>query len=287
MKLLKLLFAFILSAGIAFGQGKNCGQTAFCNGNISADAQIVYVSLPQGTGTITVIVAGTFDATLAIEDTTDGVTWNASSGTGSTTSPGSWQYSAGSFVAWRVRSSVYASGTAAISINSTPGGGGGGSACAASGGQLLFTSSGTDCIGVPNSSVDPSTGDVTLGAGFTVDSAGGVSITDNSNNGLNFTENGIGPIQFNAFGGAGVYITFSSTTSVINIDLPSPGIELAGPASILDIDQTTPGVATLSTIFNAVGGYQANGVAGISATGSACTITAITDGIITAATCTP
>ena len=87
-KLSMLLSLLILGASLAFGQGANCGQTAYCSGSINANAQIVYVSLPQSTGTVTVIVGGTFSATLQIEDSTDGATWSEATGTGSTTVPG-------------------------------------------------------------------------------------------------------------------------------------------------------------------------------------------------------
>ena len=60
------------------------------------------------------------------------------------------------------------------------------SSCSGSGGspagELAIQGSsadGTAFVAIPNSSFDPSTGDVTLGAGFTVNSIDGVSITDN------------------------------------------------------------------------------------------------------------
>jgi hypothetical protein len=121
-------------------------------------------------------------------------------------------------------------------------------------------------------------------------SAGGVSMIDNSPAGILITQSS-GVITLTATTDGSV-ITLQSTGVGGSVALAGTGgIQLAGAASLFDVDQTVSGVITVSTILNAIGGFQANGVAGIS---EVCTVAptgiTISFGIITAisgGTCTP
>jgi hypothetical protein len=241
----------------------------------------------------------------------------------------------------------YSGGTWTVAATSGIGGGGGGTPAGANG-TLQFNDDG-EFGGVLNSSVDPSTGDVTLGGNFEVDSpssiifdtpnqavvlndsvgvklqefstlgitidatasgpgtgpinltsAGGVSITDDSTAGIVITEIAdASALELNCgdqylllstsgavelFSSVGQTFYDSSTEGITIDEAGGSGVTISGPDSTIDIDQTVSGVATLSTIFNAVGGYQANGVPGISGSGSTMTGVTVVNGIITAAT---
>lgn len=77
----------------------------------------------SGASSITVVVTGTFSATLAVETSADGTTF-ASAGT--ITNTGTTSYSAANVVLFRVRASAYVSGNAGVNITTSSGGGGGG-----------------------------------------------------------------------------------------------------------------------------------------------------------------
>lgn len=90
-------------------------------------------------GTISVVVTGTFSATLAVESSADGTTF-ASAGT-SLTSTGTTTYSTTGVVLFRVRASAFVSGNAGVNITTSSGGGGTGTVTTvASGTAALGTS---------------------------------------------------------------------------------------------------------------------------------------------------
>jgi hypothetical protein len=179
-QLLKLAFLVFLAAGTSFGQGANCTLNGICTGTITAPSQSVSRPLASTAGAVYVVLSGSSTGTLDFMQSGDGgVSWVAATATDGTTqsttaSSGQWTFPAAGVTNFEVIAESGQSGTANIRINASNANamrlGGGGSSCSGTSGELLFLN-GTACLGVPNSSVDPSTGDVTLGAGFFVTTA--------------------------------------------------------------------------------------------------------------------
>ena len=299
--------------------------------NLNASGDVVELEFTAGASDIGLILGGTFVATVQFEigliDAATGITWTSltcnpvPSGDGATsaTAPGTWSAVVAGFTHFRFRCSAYTSGRIYATVNAVLA-----ANEAISGnptaGQLAAFSNGAQISGVPNSSVDPSTGDVTLGAGLFVteyrrnpykdssvdpgvtiwnsqtsgdagvtirDDGASIAIVETGPNGISIENLGAGVLDLHSEDGG---ITIDTTAGAGPISLASAGTmtfddtALSGGGSKLDLDATTPGVATLSTIFNAVGGYQANGTPGISGSGTTMSSVTVVNGIITAAT---
>lgn len=125
-------------------------------------------------------------------------------------------------------------------------GGGGGGTPGSPDGSLQFNDSGS-FAGVPNSSVDPSTGDVTLGAdlvvnadssntiGMTQSGSGQINIADAAGNGFNVS-NGNDPSTVVVGAGVGEYYWQTSTDSFFIAAGPLGGVP---PGAFLNIDAGT------------------------------------------------
>jgi hypothetical protein len=116
--------------------------------------------------------------------------------------------------------SIAAGGGFTLTNNATPcfngfTSGGGGSSCTGTSGELLFLN-GAACIGVPNSSVDPSTGDVTLGAAF--------NVVDNSSTGLSMTEQGASSFVGLSAPDAAGYVYLAGGDNVVELLLNGSGL---------------------------------------------------------------
>ena len=126
----------------------------------------------------------------------------------------------------------------------------------------------------------------TAGVGYTPD------IELFSNFGILLNDSGSPSESYGVKASSAAAVSLIGPSSSIVVDFgadttPNIGIGIYGPASTLDVDKTVSGVITASTILNAVGGYQANGVTGISGTGSSISAITVVNGLITAATFAP
>jgi hypothetical protein len=90
---------------------------------------------------------------------------------------------------------------------------------------------GTAFVGIPNCSFDPTTGDVTLGAGLTVNSTDGITFNDNSIAGIVLTELGAGNVALQT-SNSGIFVNASPTGIFIDSTFGSLGPGGTGPLSL-------------------------------------------------------
>lgn len=125
------LLIFFLSSPADAQITSAAGNITAANASCTSTA-CVSLRLTPESATVSVTVSGTFSATLNYEQSGDGgVTWVPAS-IASTTTTGTSQFSVGALTNFRVRASVYSSGTAVVTIiSSTAAGGAGGPAAVA------------------------------------------------------------------------------------------------------------------------------------------------------------
>lgn len=176
-KTLALLGLLFVLAAAALGQSVTgsitaSGTTTSCTA-VSTTACVILI-LPPNTGAVGITVSGTFSATLQFEVSSDnGNNWstvnatppNSTTAVTSTTSTGIWQATVSGMVLFRVRASVYASGTANINLQSSSAiagvsGAGGGAPPAGSPTQLQYNLDGTHLGGITGSTFSSTTGTI-------------------------------------------------------------------------------------------------------------------------------
>lgn len=133
--------------------GTTCGTTNAC----------VQLTLNSNTGTVGMLVTGTWTATLQFEGSNDASTWAAvdcvpvpsAASAQNTTANGTWTCSVAGLSAMRVRASAYTSGTAAVKLRTSP-------AARASAAPLGVSSGGTGLTGGTSGGILGFTGPSTL-----------------------------------------------------------------------------------------------------------------------------
>ena len=129
---IKLLFLFCLLCGLASAQqftnyGTITAQSATCPVSyLSTTSACVTLQLSPTSYLGSIVVGGTFSATLQFEVSADGgTTWVAApGGTSSTTAPGTWTLTVAPYSFLRVRASAYTSGVAVVTLSYSVGNGG-------------------------------------------------------------------------------------------------------------------------------------------------------------------
>lgn len=137
----RLLLMLALLCGVASGQSLTGSITA-TGATCSTTAACVDLQMPSGdAGSATILVTGTWVATLQFEASVDGITYaainfvppNSTSPVTSATANGTWQGNVAGYKNVRVRCSAFTSGTAVVTINSSKG-------MAKSGGGAVYAS---------------------------------------------------------------------------------------------------------------------------------------------------
>lgn len=201
MKKLCILAAVLCSFASAFGQMSSTGSitaTGTTCGTTNACIVLNLFNNPSvSTTSATVVISGTFSATLQFEASTDGVNFSSILGSplaggaavSSATSTGTWSFGIPALVQFRVRASAYASGTATITIQAS----GGGSAASAVAVAALFGGPGSSGQYLAANGTIQSFSDVgfipaancnnaTAGDGWSIGSGGTVTCRAGTNN---------------------------------------------------------------------------------------------------------
>jgi hypothetical protein len=167
----KFLLIALLLAGTAFAQGnKSVGSITEAGGaSCGAPNGCVVLELPRNAGAASILITGTFVATLQFEKSVDGVTYVAANGipqpaggaVSSATATGTWAFDVPSFTFFRVRASAYTSGTAVVTMRTAELSGDG--IDAVSGAVSPGTASATSLGGMPMICDTAASGTVTVG----------------------------------------------------------------------------------------------------------------------------
>lgn len=150
----------------AFPQGASCGLSGICSGPVTADSDAVVLPIAPTTGTVYVVVSGTWTGTLSFMQSGDGgahyVTATATDGTTtSTTASGQWRFPGAGLTNFEVIATSAITGTANVRINqssASAGAGGGGSGGGISGsgtaGTFMGWAGSTSAETIPGSEFD-------------------------------------------------------------------------------------------------------------------------------------
>ncbi len=98
------------------------------DGSVAGSTLLVSLNYPPNPGACSIVLSGTFDATLQFEGTADGgESWfavdafppDSATAVTSATAPGLWQLNCAALTNLRVRCSAYTSGTINVTINTS------------------------------------------------------------------------------------------------------------------------------------------------------------------------